>query len=235
MIDSAAVSRILPLCIGSRLTVPARQTFDALERDLSAHGNVTTFHEKFHESFAAAARTLGREQIVLTAEETAQLEQCGVGWPLSEALDELGRVAMLVMAASRLAPSAFHSLVHRCYEHGDPHERRGILRALPLVPDAERFLPMAVDACRSHIQPIFEAMACENPYPSVYFPELNFNQMILKALFTGTALRRVLGWETRTSPELARMANDYAQERRSAGRSIPADLARLLGHTDAVR
>jgi hypothetical protein len=76
---------------------------------------------------------------------------------------------------------------------------------------------------------VFEAIACENPYPAAHFPELNFNQMVLKALFTGVALERVIGLDGRVTPELARMANDYASERRAAGRSVPADIWRVTG------
>ena len=96
-----------------------------------------------------------------------------------------------------------------------------------LLPAPERFLETAVDACRSHIQPLFEAIARENPYPARYFPELNFNQMVLKALFTGVALARVIGCDGRVTSELSRMAADYASERRAAGRSVPPDIGML--------
>jgi hypothetical protein len=103
--------------------------------------------------------------------------------------------------------------------------------ALPLLPAPERFLEIAVDACRSHIQPLFEAIACENPYPAHYFPELNFNQMVLKALFTGVALARIIGCDGRVTSELSRMAADYASERRAAGRVFP----RTLGNHEETR
>ena len=75
---------------------------------------------------------------------------------------------------------------------------------------------------------IFEAIACENPYPARHFPELNFNQMVLKAAFNGVALARVVGLSSRLNAELARMASDYASERRAAGRSVPADLGLVM-------
>ena len=89
-------------------------------------------------------------------------------------------------------------------------------------------LPIALDACRSSTQPVFEAIACENPYPAAYFPEASFNQMALKAVFTGVALARILGLASRRTPELARMAADYADERRAAGRPVPSDLGDLI-------
>jgi hypothetical protein len=78
------------------------------------------------------------------------------------------------------------------------------------------------------VVPVFEAIACENPFPAAQFPELHFNQMALKAVFLGVALARMLGLAERRTPELARMAEDFAAERRAAGRTVPADLS-LLG------
>lgn len=115
-----------------------------------------------------------------------------------------------------------------CYEQGDAAEQTSWLRVLPLLLDQQRWLPWAVDACRTNIQPLFQAIACENPFPAAHFPERNFNQMILKALFNNVALARVVGLPARRNAELARMAADYAAERRAAGRSVPEDIGLAL-------
>lgn len=62
------------------------------------------------------------------------------------------------------------------------------------------------------------------PTPPGSFPELNFNQMVVKCLFNGVALHRIVGLEQRFSAELSRMADDYAAEREAAGRTVPVDL-----------
>ena len=120
------------------------------------------------------------------------------------------------------------AVVETCYRQGDTLERQAVLRALALLPNPPSYCSLAVDAGRSHIKPLFEAIACENPYPAAYFPDLNFNHMVLKALFLGIELKRVRGLEERLTPELARMAEDYRAERRASGRSIPEDLNRLM-------
>jgi hypothetical protein len=91
----------------------------------------------------------------------------------------------------------------------------------------------AVEACRTNAQVIFEAIACDNPYPFRYFPELNFNQMVLKALFIGSPLARVIGLEERITSELIRMAEDYASERRAAGRPVPEDITLITKDQEA--
>jgi hypothetical protein len=177
------------------------------------------------EAFTAATRRLGRTRLEPTQVEVARLSGAGVDWPIGTwGADELGRVALLVAAAAHWPAAELEAVIDECYRQGDGAERQAVLRALPLLPAPERFVEIGVDACRSHVQPLFEAIACENPYAALYFPELNFNQMVLKALFTGVALARILGLEGRVTPELGRMADDYASERRAAGRSVPQDI-----------
>jgi hypothetical protein len=189
--------------------------------------------EAFVVAFAAATRRLGTAPVVADAAARAALAAAGVQWPASGfGHDELGRIAMLLAAATRLPAVELASVVEDCYRHGDTREREAVLRALALLPAPERFLALALDACRSHVQPVFEAVACENPYPAAHFPAASFNQMVLKALFTGAALARIIGLEGRRTPELARMAADYASERRAAGRSVPADVALLTGASE---
>jgi hypothetical protein len=149
----------------------------------------------------------------------------GLTWPLVRwALDDFARAALLLRAAEVLPPSDLEAVVDRAYRDGDTRQRQAVLRALSLLPDADRFLAVAVDAARSGIPPLFEAIACENPYPAAHFPAMNFNHMVLQALITGVALDRFVGLGARVTPDLVRMANDWAAERRAAGRSVPADL-----------
>ena len=119
-------------------------------------------------------------------------------------------------------------LVDELFVRGDNAEREAVLRTLPLLPDPSRFLTTAVEACRTNVQTVFEAIACENPYPARYFPELNFNQMVMKAVFTGVSLRRIVGLPARLTPALASMAGDYAKERTAAGRPVNEDLALIM-------
>jgi hypothetical protein len=182
----------------------------------------------WHAHFTAASRKVGRAPLSPSAAEQTLLAAAGVDWALPWEDDDLARVTLLVDAAGRLTPAALETRVAECYRHGDNRERQAVLRALPFLPDGARFVPLAVDACRTHVQPIFEAIACENAYPAAHFPADNFNQLALKAAFLGIALARVVHLASRRSPELARMADDYAAERRAAGRPVPSDLT-LIG------
>jgi hypothetical protein len=180
----------------------------------------------FELAFAGAGRRFGTDTIGggITLTGASGRAWSIAGW----GLDDAAR-ALLVLGAVAVIPEAAQpGFVDDLYRAGASRERRALLRALALLPDPQRFLATALDACRTSTLPVFEAIACENPYPAECFPKPRFNQMALKAVFTGIAVDRILLLATRRSGELARMAADYAAERRAAGRPVPADLA-LLG------
>ena len=162
-------------------------------------------------------------------DEAAELDRNALpvpaGWPLSA----IGRAALLAKACSDLAPAEHAAFIARVFKTGDNAERAALLRALQLLPEPERFVETAIDACRSSVQSVFEAVACENPYPARFFPDLNFNQLVLKAFFTEVPVRRIVGLDDRRTPDLVRMAEGYASERRAAGRSVPRDLHVVTG------
>ncbi len=156
--------------------------------------------------YTAASRRMGNGPLPTPADGPA-FEH----WTLEDA----ARVLLLLTRAGT-SPATFREDAVACYEQGDAREQRSWLRAIGTLPDPEQFLAAAVDACRSSILPIFEAIACENPYPSRYFPERNFNQMVLKALFSGVALSRVVGLDG--TPECRVDADGVGLRRRTPRR-----------------
>ena len=159
-------------------------------------------------AFSGAARRVGKTPVAI-----AERGMWGT--------DEVARAALLVRAYPRIGPDEL-------WAHGDNRERQAVLKALPLLPEPARFEALAIEACRANVLTVFEAIACENPYPAQYFPELHYNQMVLKAAFTGIRLARIVGLRDRLNPELARMAADFAAERRAADRPVPDDLGLIM-------
>ena len=145
--------------------------------------------------------------------------------PKAWTLEDAGRLLLLLERSEARPGDAFAADALACYEQGDAREQRSWLRTVALLPDSKQYLACVIDACRTNILPLFEAVACENPYPADHFPERNFNQLVLKALFNNVGLARIVGLDRRANPELARMAGDYEAERRAAGRSVPGDIA----------
>ena len=180
--------------------------------------------EEFDKAYTRAARKLGGASLELDPDEVRALSSSGLPLFQGHALHELGRTVLLLCATEYLALNEQAEWIEALYARGDNAEREALLHALPLLPEPDRFLSTAVEACRSNVQTVFEAIACENPYPARHFPELSFNQMVMKAIFIGVPLRRIVGLPARIAPVLVRMAKDYVQERTAAGRPVPDDI-----------
>lgn len=173
-------------------------------------------------SYTAASRKVGRAPLDVSADDLspfANLEMRFTQWTAEDAAR-----AALLLATAEADPQRLPELALGCYEQGDSREQQSWLRAIALYPQPDRFTMTAIDACRTNIVPLFESIACENPFPGRYFPERNFNQMVLKALFNGIAIERIVNLTARLNPELSRMADDYVSEREAAGRTVPADI-----------
>jgi hypothetical protein len=176
-------------------------------------------------AYTRAPLRVGRATLTFTPDQLRELAAAapGVGferWTQDDAV----RALLLLAHRHGVTGQIFIDVALACFEQGDSREQQSWLRALSLWPEAPSFVEQAIDACRTNIIPVFEALACENPYPAAYFPERNFNQMVLKALFNNIALSRIVGLRTRLNAELTRMARDYAAERTAAGRPVPGDI-----------
>jgi hypothetical protein len=177
-------------------------------------------------SYTTVPQRVGRGALALTDAQRQELHAAAPGIGFERWTREDAGRALLLIARRHQGRSgdAFVQDAVECYENGDAREQQSWLRALGLWPEAKSFLPYAIDACRTNIVPVFEALACENPYPAAHFPDRNFNQVVLKAMFNSIALSRIVGLPSRLNADLSRMARDYAAERRAAGRSVPADI-----------
>jgi hypothetical protein len=195
-----------------------------LNRGWSAASTRSPTHEDLAPWFASASRKLRGLGFAETLTTTGAIEESGPVDGVAGTADHAWRVALYLNACDRLSTERQSDLTFRMFQTGDSAERCAILRALAYTPDPAVMLGTAIEACRSNVANVFEAIACENAYPAAWFPEPAFNQMVMKAVFSGIALSRVTGLEGRLNPELERMAKDFAAERRAAGRPVPADL-----------
>lgn len=174
----------------------------------------------FLAAYARAARLLGAagSQPLLDAGKGAEFEQSH--WTLLDGT----RAALLLRALDRLPSERWAAFVLALFERGEIGEQESLLRTLSALPGPERYAETALLGCRSNAHRVFEAIACENSYPIVFFPEHAFNQMVLKAIFMEVSVLRIQGLTSRVTDELVRMVLAYASERRAAGRAIPADI-----------
>ncbi|WP_185845459.1 EboA domain-containing protein [Kibdelosporangium aridum] len=143
-------------------------------------------------------------------------------------VDDLARTRLLAALAEVLSPEELTEEITELYRYGDDGERRGVLRGLPaLPPQAVKVgLELVQDALRTN--DIRLVAAALGSFAGKHLDPHSWRHGVLKCLFVGVPLAAVADLERRTDPELLRMIADYADERRAAGREVPADAVRLL-------
>lgn len=193
--------------------------------------------QRFAALLATASRFAKRQPLALTAEEEQCVAELRPGWsPAGWNQLELLRVNLLLARADLHEPS-FTRDYEQLFQFADEGETCALYRALPLLPEGERFVWRAAEACRTNMLTVFEAVALDSPYPVEQFDDTAWHQLVIKALFLDCPLYRIAGLDQRLTPELTRMALDWAEERDSAGRSLYMGLWLCLGphHSDRVR
>jgi hypothetical protein len=124
--------------------------------------------------------------------------------------------------------TSWFKAINQLFETADMHEHQALFAALPLLPFQEDLIPRAIDGLRTNISSVFDSIALNNPFPAQYFPEANWNQMVLKAVFMQRPLFRIDRFEDRRNLSLATIASDFAHERWAAGRPVMAEIWRLV-------
>ena len=114
----------------------------------------------------------------------------------------------------------FTPKVAKLIEVADTSELETFLKFLMLLPNPENYKAAAVEALRTNISTIFNAIAHNNSYPSQFFDDQQWNQMYLKTAFMQGDLSAILDIDKRANKDLTRIISDYAHERWAAGRDI---------------
>jgi len=165
-------------------------------------------------------RKVGRKELGLDASDMAAADQLRAGWqPQWWSTDEAARVVVL-LGTHQGDDRAFADRVDRLCTTAEITEHLGILKGFAVFPAPTLLRERAREGVRSSMQPVFEAIACRNPYPFDYFDEAAWNQMVVKCVFVGAPIDAISGLLERRNPELIRMLADLVAERRSASRPV---------------
>ena len=157
--------------------------------------------------FPAVGRKCGRGQLWTDDPEL-------IGWTVDDAV----RTLLLVGASIEDVTAV--------YNYGDAAERRGVLRALPLLDLADTAIPLVLDALRTNDTRLIAAAL--GPYSARHLPVEPWRQAVLKCVFLGIPLAWVADLDRRKDAELVRMMRAFAEERQAAGRSVPPDVLLIV-------
>lgn len=224
------------MSIGERIALLGGWLRQALDAERAAWFDLTldalgagAGERDLERALGLASRKLGKADLAFTPEDFARAKRLRAGFdPAGLTIDQAARIAFL-LAAAHADEQGFPRRLARLYRTAALAESVAYLRGLPLFPGPFTLLPIAGEGVRSAVKPIFEAVAQRNPYPSEVFDLTAWNQMVLKALFIGSALAPIVGLAERANPELAQVLLDYAHERWAALRPVSPELWFCVG------
>ena len=152
---------------------------------------------------------------------------------LDPSLCDPARIYLIFCLKNQLAhDSVFLASFQTLFRYCDDDEKTSLIKGVDFFDPDGVIKAFVIDICRTNSTVLLSAIALNNPYPAKHFPELNFNQLVLKALFCELDIRYIKGFEQRRNTELSRMTLDYQNERLAAGRSVPASLRYALDNKD---
>jgi hypothetical protein len=224
-LNLTSINDLLHHWISQQVTQECLIWLDEKQKQIAEGANTRVFFT----TFSAVPRYTGKNQLNLTSKDLKAASAIQTGWfPSNWSVDQAART-LLVLTLPQDDVDKYLYTLEQVFTTADVGELVTLYQALPLLPYPERLQKRAAEGVRSNMSAVFNAIALQNPYPAQYFDTLAWNQMILKALFVGSPLHLIQGLDSRANPELGRMLIDYAHERHSANRSVPAEIWRLVG------
>lgn len=139
-------------------------------------------------------------------------------WQLWDAV----RLLLLLVATVGRNAAMSHQILYQYFKAGDTDEKIALLKGLSCFDESVEYLDIALTAARVNDPEIFSSLALFNSYPGVFFPELNWNQMVLKSLHLKFDIQFIRNLESRQNPALSVMVSDYIEELLLAGRGYPS-------------
>lgn len=196
---------------------------------LEEAGTLSNGIKGFNSSFVLLPRKTGKATIQINDEHreaiSATRKDFSVeGW----SIDRLSRVWLLM----QLDPSekdTYQRIIENLFLAAEMNELVALYSSLPLLAYPQMWMKRCAEGIRNTMDSVLEAVMYHNPYPSEYLEQLAWNQMILKAFFTGKKVEKITGLDARANSELAHILIDYAKERWAAKREMNPMLWRLVG------
>jgi hypothetical protein len=222
--DAAAVGAFLRHLLAGVLPPAAAQWLD---------GEIDGARAKLDErrlniALGLVGRKIGRKDLAPAADDILAAGKLRPLWqPQHWASDEAARVA-IVLATYRGDDKAFAARLDRLCATGELTEHVAYLKGFAVFPAGNDLRERAREGVRSSTTAVFQAIACDNPYPHDYFDDGGWNQMVVKCVFSGLPIESIVGLHARRNRELVAMLRDLVSERQAAGRPIPDAVHRYI-------
>ena len=189
----------------------------------------TNNSQQFNIAFVSVPRKTGKSLIHVTQDQEKTLRKEGAGLIIASwTIDRLCRVWLLAGLSSADKTQYFQT-IENLFLTAEVNELVALYSALPVLAYPEMWSKRCAEGIRSNIGAALEAIMCYNPYPAAYLDEQAWNQLVLKAFFTGKPVEQIIGLDIRANAALAKTLSDYAHERWAANRTVHPQIWRCTG------
>lgn len=145
------------------------------------------------------------------------------GW----SLDKIARVFLILHFNSENEKN-YTTRLNELFDTAEMHELAALNSFIPLLSYPQNWMLKAKEAVRSNTGQVFDAVAFNNPYPSLYFDEAAWNLLVLKTIFCGKSIKNIYGLKERSNQKLAHMISDFAHARWATGKTISPEVWELV-------
>ncbi|MCL1126898.1 EboA domain-containing protein [Shewanella surugensis] len=142
----------------------------------------------------------------------------------SLSITELIRQQLLCHTLLLLDVSLRYRLFKLCLRYADDSEKQALVKGLDFLDMEGVCQPVIVDLCRTNNTELFASIALFNAWPAKHFSDVEFEQMLLKALFSHFNITSILGLKQRHTQRLSQLTFDYLSERALAARDWPMSI-----------
>ena len=178
--------------------------------------------------FTAIPRKTGKKEVVIEESEANKIADLLPGFSISQwTVDRLSRVWLLMQLKTE-NKEKYISQIENLFLQAEMNELVALYSSLPFLTYPESWQLRCAEGIRSNIGTVLEAIMYHNPYPAAYLDEPAWNQLIMKAFFTGKNVNNITGLDARRNKELANILFDYVEERWAAHRETNPQIWRLV-------
>lgn len=206
--------------ISRQIDAKAKNWLDQKIQQLSQQFAVNAFYT----IFASAPRFVGKQVLEMTAQDLATASLLRKGFSLENWTAERASRVLFLLHIPTDSPENHLKIIDTLFQTAEINELVALYSAVPLLPFPEQYIKRCAEGIRTNISVVFEAVALNNPFPAEYLDENAWNQLFLKAVFTGRRIVKIQGILERANATLAQICSDYAHERWAAGRKITPEL-----------
>ncbi|SFE67345.1 EboA domain-containing protein [Thermoflexibacter ruber] len=180
--------------------------------------------QNFYIAFTSAPRFVGKQNLHLSPMEESEANAIRKGFTLKNwTIDRTTRILFVLYLPTENAENHV-SILSKVFQTAEVNELVALYAALPLLPFPEKYIYQCTEGIRTNMAPVFEAVALNNPFPAEFLDENAWNQLFLKAIFTGKKIYQIQGIKQRANATLAQICSDFAHERWAAGRKVTPEL-----------